>query len=167
VWCPDPDIEFTFKPETLFKEAKDAEVIISQPIVSVESKVSHNICKDPKNETFVECMAPVFTIGIFSWLLNLMHLSPSGYGLDYLWSGVIHKVKMLPNCMIDHMHPPSYSDKKINGIMTEPSNDMIRVMDFVHRANLSIREDVIQYIERRGGGNWDYRQREGKEVSNA
>ena len=91
IFAPDDDIEADAgRISAMFEIADAHHLTISQPGLSSDSYFSHIHTLASRSfllryTNFVECMAPCMTPSVIRKMLPYLPLSPSGFGLDYIW----------------------------------------------------------------------------------
>lgn len=116
---PDDDIEITWRGmNALFAVAAEHRLALCQPALAAGSFLSHEITRQQPGKrlrytSFVEVMFPVFSRAALARCAGSFALSPSAWGLDYVWPQILgghrHRVAVIDAVGVRHTRPAAQS----------------------------------------------------------
>lgn len=112
---PDDDIEITWGGmNELFSVAAEHRLALCQPALTADSFISHAITRQQPGQrlrytNFVEVMVPVFSKAALARCAGSFLLSPSAWGLDFIWPQILgghrHRVAVIDAVGVRHTRP--------------------------------------------------------------
>jgi hypothetical protein len=146
IWLPDDDLACQQAAiNQIFELTRQFDLLVSQPSLSGASYYSHpTMLHNPefllRHTNFIEVMCPCFKTSYLEKILPLLELSPSGWGLDFVWSMIAEKPRqrsaVLDQVSVTHTRPmgegPIYDAlAKLDRV---PRDDMEAILErFVER----------------------------------
>lgn len=156
VWFPDDDLLIEADAiNQMFDLFVAFGFALAQPSLSPESYFSHpTVLRDPdyivRFTNFVEVMGPIFSRGALGFLNTTFKLSPTGWGLDYLWvhqlgeRGLADRIGLIDAVTMTHTRPVGGGDI-YQGQLDAGQRDLTNLQSLFPGADLNSRNQRSKF----------------------